>query len=104
MAEPTRHLKRYAPSWAKEAVRYGARAYGCMTSAQRPLPDFLIIGTKRGGTTSLWSALLRHPQAVPLFPAAENVKSPHFFDIHWERGEGWYRSYFPNGYRRSADS
>ncbi len=95
VADLTKHIKRWSPVWAKEVARRGARTYGSMTSRQRPLPDYLIIGTKRGGTTSLWRNLLRHPQVVSLFPAAENVKSPHFFDIHWERGEQWYRSYFP---------
>jgi hypothetical protein len=88
-------VKAAAPSWTKEVARKGFRAYGAVTAHGRPLPDYLIIGTKRGGTTSLWRNLQSHADVLPLFPASENVKSPHYFDIHWERGERWYRSHFP---------
>jgi len=95
-------LKRHAPTWSKEVARSGFRRYGMLTSARRPLPDYLIIGTKRGGTTSLWRNLMQHPEVLPMFPAAENLKSPHYFDIHWDRGETWYRSYFPTERARSS--
>lgn len=89
-------VKRCAPQWLKEGARHGFRTIGVATSNQRPLPEFLIIGTKRGGTTSLWRYLLEHPAVLPLYPTAENVKSPHFFDIHYGRGEHWYRSHMPS--------
>lgn len=88
-------VKAASPRAAKELARRCIRQYGVVTAAGRPLPDYLIIGTKRGGTTSLWKSLLSHPDVLPMFPAAENVKSPHYFDIHWDRGERWYRSHFP---------
>jgi hypothetical protein len=61
----------------------------------RGVPDFLIIGTKRGGTTSLYNYLLAHPRVAPLFPAAQNIKGVHFFDTNFARGVAWYRSHFP---------
>jgi hypothetical protein len=88
-------VKRLLPAWAKEPARRGARLYGTLTSSHRPFPDYLIIGTKRGGTTSLWKSLLAHPQVMAMFPPQENLKSPHYFDIHYARGPAWYRSYFP---------
>jgi hypothetical protein len=72
-----------------------------MTAGARPLPDYLIIGTKRGGTTSLWRYLQQHPSVLPLYPEAENVKSPHFFDINWAKGEAWYRSHLPTRRHRA---
>jgi hypothetical protein len=72
------------------------------TAAARPLPDFLVIGAKRGGSTSLYYALLQHPQVVPLFPRARflpkanDTKGVHYFDSNYERGPRWYRSYFPS--------
>lgn len=94
-------LKQVVPAPAKEMARRGFRSYGAATSAHRPPPDFLIIGTKRGGTTSLWWHLLRHPLVLPLFPASENVKSPHYFDIHYDRGFEWYRSHFASQHTRA---
>ena len=60
------------------------------TAGRRPLPDFLVIGTQRGGTTSLFQALQRHPgiQGAP-------VKEVHYFDAHEDHGEDWYRAHFP---------
>jgi Sulfotransferase domain len=56
------------------------------------LPDFLIIGTEKGGTTFLYWTLCQHPYVEP---AAE--KELHFFDTRkwFKRGVGWYRSQFP---------
>jgi len=61
-----------------------------MTSADRPLPTFLIIGAQKGGTTSLFAYLARHPAIVVPF-----VKEVHFFDHDYHRGESWYRSAYP---------
>ncbi|HEV8567253.1 MAG TPA: sulfotransferase domain-containing protein [Actinoplanes sp.] len=77
-------------------VRYGER-----TSDRRPLPDFLIIGTKRGGTTSLWRYLVQHPLVPRLFPAW-NTKTSHYFEANFGRGESWYRSHFPTLRQRTA--
>jgi Sulfotransferase domain len=55
------------------------------------LPDFLIIGAQKGGTTFLYNLLRRHPH----FKAAVR-KEIHFFDTpNFRRGVDWYRSHFP---------
>ena len=55
------------------------------------LPDFLIIGTQKGGTTLLYYLLCQHPR---IEPAAE--KEVHYFDTpKFQKGEDWYRSNFP---------
>jgi hypothetical protein len=71
------------------------RRFGIVTSSLRPPPDFLIIGTKRGGTTTLYRALTRHPDVRELFPSMLHIKSPHYFDLNHNRGKAWYRSHFP---------
>ena len=38
---------------------------GQSTSSLRANPDFLLIGTQRGGTTALWSWLAEHPSVLP---------------------------------------
>jgi hypothetical protein len=61
-----------------------------ITSRSRVLPDFVILGTQRGGTTSLFDYLAHHPQVYPAFR-----KEVHFYDLHHDRGIGWYRAHFP---------
>jgi hypothetical protein len=64
------------------------------------MPDFLVIGTKRGGTTSLFNYLLQHPGVLGLFPQNRGKKSTDYFFREQARGEGWYRSHFhTEGYR-----
>jgi hypothetical protein len=89
-----------------EPVRSGAkrslRLYGELTAGLRPGPDFLIIGAKRGGTTSLWNYLQEHPRVLPLLPARQRIKGPHFFDSNFPLGMRWYRSHFPTSAWRRA--
>jgi Sulfotransferase domain len=56
------------------------------------LPNFLVIGAQRAGTSLLHHKVLApHPQVyVPV-----QRKEVHFFDRHFERGLDWYRGYFP---------
>jgi hypothetical protein len=54
------------------------------------LPEALIIGAPKSGTTSLAAWLSGHPQ-IYVHPR----KELHFFDTRWERGENWYRCQFP---------
>jgi hypothetical protein len=54
---------------------------------QKPL--FLIIGTQKGGTTSLYQYLLQHPQVQ-----AAQQKEVHFFDLNYDLGEAWYLDQF----------
>lgn len=90
-----------APPAVREPVRRTLVRYGELTATRRPLPDFLIIGTKRGGTTSLWHYLVAHPLVFRLFPAW-NTKSTHYFEENWHRGGRWYRSHFPTTRQRRA--
>ncbi len=80
---------------AQAGARHALRTFGQLTAPLRALPDYLIIGTKRGGTTSLARWLLEHPDVRPLFPARETRKGTYYFDVNHARGDGWYRSHFP---------
>lgn len=92
-------VKRAAPRPFTELVRRSLVQYGIYTSARRPLPDFLVIGTKRGGTTSLWNYLIEHP-LVPRLQPAWNTKAAHYFEENWYRDLSWYRSHFPTERQR----
>lgn len=53
-------------------------------------PHFLVIGTQKGGTSSLYSALTQHPQIL-----RATRKEVHFFDQYYGRGIAWYQRQFP---------
>jgi hypothetical protein len=61
-----------------------------LTGRWRRLPDFLIIGGQRCGTTSLYNYLVEHPGVAPAF-----MKEVHFFDNRFHKGPNWYRAHFP---------
>lgn len=89
----------------RRLAKTAARIYAVPTTGIRALPDFLVIGTQRGGTTSLYRYLHQHPCVVP----AVLNKGIHYFDTNFERGPSWYRSHFPTTVskalrRRSARS
>ncbi|MFB2973606.1 sulfotransferase [Aerosakkonema sp. BLCC-F183] len=60
-------------------------------------PDFLIIGTQRGGTTSMYGYINQHPQVVPA-----QRKEVHFFDFNFHKGADWYREQFAK-FAKSVD-
>ena len=53
------------------------------------MPNFLIIGAQRSGTSSLNHYLRQHPQ-VFMAPG----KELRFFNRNFERGLGWYEAHF----------
>ena len=61
--------------------------------ARGRLPDFLIIGAMKAGTTSLYRYLGAHPEIF--MPA---IKELDFFtrELTWSRGWDWYRRQFPD--------
>ena len=54
------------------------------------LPDFVIIGALKCGTTSLYSLLNQHPHVERAVD-----KELHYFNRNLEKGIEWYRSQFP---------
>jgi len=60
------------------------------TSRQRALPDWIIIGAMRSGSSSLYHNLTEHPQVLPALR-----KEVQFFDENFDQGMAWYRSNFP---------
>jgi len=59
------------------------------TTAGGTLPDFLIIGAQKCGTTFLYYLLCQHPYVEPA-----TTKEVHFFDTNFAEGVQWYRSHF----------
>ena len=79
-----RHSVPYLLEWAAH------RTTGLVTARQRTLPDFVIIGAQRCGTTSLFKYLTQHPGFHPSLP-----KEVHYFTLYYAKGLTWYRSHFP---------
>ena len=55
------------------------------------LPNFIIIGTQKSGTTWLYEVLKTHPE----IKMAYDRKEVHFFDRYFDRGIEWYQERFP---------
>ena len=66
-----------------------------ITSHLRGLPDFVIIGAQKCGTTSLYDFVIQHPSIAP----ASN-KELHYFSVRYKFGKQWYRSNFPTNWTR----
>jgi hypothetical protein len=54
------------------------------------LPDFVVIGAPKCGTTFFYNLLVKHPHVEP---AA--CKEPNYFDLLFDEGTEWYRHCFP---------
>ncbi len=80
-------LKRKVAKVARSASVPFARA----TASLRLLPDYLIVGAQRAGTTSLYKYLAEHPDVGRV----RLGKGVHYFDTNADRSMSWYRSYFP---------
>ncbi|NEP46556.1 MAG: sulfotransferase domain-containing protein, partial [Okeania sp. SIO2H7] len=53
-------------------------------------PNFIIIGTGKSGTTSLYNYLTQHPQVLPAIK-----KEIYFWSRHFDKGINWYLAHFP---------
>jgi hypothetical protein len=91
----TEILKARIPARAKAAIRKPRHLAGEMTAGARALPDFIIIGGQRCGTSSLYDYLRKHPRVVG--PA---IKEVHYFDLNFHKRPSWYRAYFPTRHYR----
>ena len=74
----------------RRLAKTASRLYTVPTTGMRCLRNFLVIGTQRGGTTSLYRYLQQHPCVAP----AVLNKGIHYFDTNFDRGPSWYRSHF----------
>ena len=71
-------------------MRVGFRARYRGTIRPLPLPDFVIVGAQKAGTSSLFA----HLAALDGVGAPER-KEVHFFDRDYREGVDWYAARFP---------
>ena len=55
------------------------------------VPGYLVVGTKRGGSSSIAQWISQHPAVAP----CRRKKGTHYFDVNYGRGLAWYLSCFP---------
>lgn len=60
----------------------------------RPVPDFVLLGAMKAGSTTLFRRLEQHPEVL-----AGGAKEPNFFsrEENYAKGLGWYRSVLADG-------
>lgn len=80
-------LRKTLKVWNRTRTRLPFRE---ASSALRMLPDFIIIGGQRCGSTSLYRSLTSHPGIL-----SARIKEVHFFDLAYQRGLPWYQANFP---------
>ena len=70
--------------------RFFKRGISGITASSRVLPNFIIIGTVRSGSTSLYYNICEHPSVLQA--AYDEIG---YFDSNYDLGINWYQSMFP---------
>lgn len=84
-------LRKAVPPALQRAGRRFSRELGRRTASHRVQPDMILVGGQRCGTTSLFRALMDHPQVL-----RPNLhKGVNYFDLNYHHGPDWYTGHFP---------
>lgn len=94
--EPPEKLLERAKPLVRSILHTCSQSYRGITQSTRVLPNFIIIGGQRCGTSSLYYYLT---ELHGVTSAA--TKEVHYFDDFYERGLNWYRAQFPTTFYRS---
>lgn len=70
--------------------RLKKHTYRFLNSLVRSLPQVIIVGAAKSGTTSLFRNLTLHPDII-----GSSRKEVRFFDKNFDKGLVWYKSHFP---------
>jgi len=90
-------IKPYVPEQHRRMLARARLQARQPTGAVRILPDVLVVGAMRCGTSSLYRTLGAHPSVVPSLR-----KEIGYFSVDHARGENWYRAHFPTVATRAA--
>ncbi len=85
------------PSFRDRAKHAARRQAARLVGGERELPSYFIVGTKRGGTTSLSAYIHQHPDVMRPFVE----KGCRYFDVNYGRGWDWFVQNMPSA--READ-
>ena len=73
-----------------EQSKIFSRIYCNILGPTHILPDYIIIGAAKSGTTSLYEYMIKNPRIEPAI-----TKQIHYFDKYFSRGSNWYKTTFP---------
>ena len=73
------------------ASRKGIKKLKELAGPFHVLPDFIIIGAARSGTTALYDYMIKHPNIEK-----STYKEIHYFNREYFRGLNWYKLFFPS--------
>ena len=88
-----RHFKGAAKNWIRRHPQLHALYHNRLRMISAPLrvlPDFAIVGAMKCGSTSLYNFVIQHPDIT-----SATKKEIHYFSMHHNYGEKYYRSHFP---------
>ena len=57
---------------------------------EKQLPNFIIVGAQKCGTSTLFWQLSQHPNVIPPFQ-----KEINYFNWNYDKGINWYKAHFP---------
>lgn len=83
-------VKQYVPIWVKDMGKELLLELR-RRNGNRMSPDFIIIGVQKGGTTSLFTYLMEHPQVL-----APLHKQTFYFDRYYNKPIEYYKAAFPS--------
>jgi Sulfotransferase domain len=90
------HISVFALGFVQRAIISRIKAFDKKLAPHLGLlPNFVIIGAQKCGTTSLYNYLVGHPA---IYEAT--TKEVGYFDQFYDKGLGWYRSHFPTPIRK----
>jgi hypothetical protein len=90
MAQASRKNYSLVRAAARKGLAMASVAAGHATSGLRIEPSWFIVGGQRCGSSSLYEYMVAHS----LIPRS-GVKEIHYYDNNFQRGNSWYRAYFP---------
>ena len=79
------------PQPVRDVYVWMNRNVGRLDPSERALPNFYVVGTQRGGTTSLFIYLLAHE----MVHGPRRAKGVHYYDTNFHQPVSWYRGNFP---------
>ena len=84
------HIKTSYPNFFVKSHTSTLNKIRIFSGSFRTYPDFIIIGSQKCGTTSLYDYICKHPDVYPAI-----TKQIHYFDFNYEMKDRWYRAFFP---------
>ncbi len=84
-------IHKLIPAAVRRPSRRLAMTAGQLTAGMRTPPTFIVAGAQRCGTTSLFRALISHPNVLrPIMH-----KGVNYFDVNADKDWSWYLGHFP---------